>query len=235
MSLSSTLAAAGVFVIAFASSAAAQPGLQEPVEPETEPEVEPRPIRQPFLKRANPNATDEVWGGGVRLTGLSGVGALPGVNIGGEVAVHLRWEERFIELGLAKWRPQETIVVEQTTDRRVELGLDLWSVRGGWASKTMPLRAWLLVEAGELASPHKVMPAGVPRMVMGSVPSEHKWFAAGGGFGVQWPMSKNARLVGNVELAIPIDREPMMLDTGGSFEPDAATARCSLGLELGWR
>jgi hypothetical protein len=72
-------------------------------------------------------------------------------------------------------------------------------------------------------------------MVMGSVEASHKWFAAGGGFGVAWPMSENARLVGNVELAIPIDREAMMLDTGGTFEPDAATARCSLGLEVGWR
>ena len=71
-------------------------------------------------------------------------------------------------------------------------------------------------------------------MVMGSVPSEHKWFAAGGGFGVQWPMSQNARLVGNVELAIPIDKEPMMVETG-TFEPNKAAARCSLGLELGWR
>src|SRR5262249_52003933 len=115
------------------------------------------------------------------------------------------------------------------------LGLDLWTLRAGWASMKMPLRAWLMVEAGELAGPHKVMPAGVPRMVMGSVESSHKWFAAGGGFGVAWPMSDNARLVGNVELAIPIDREAMMLDTGGTFEPDSATARCSLGLEVGWR
>jgi hypothetical protein len=231
MSLLSTLATAGAFVIAVASTAAAQPGLQEPVDPEPTP-----PPRHTLLaKKLNPNVTDAVFGGGVRLTGLSGVGALPGVNVGGELAVHVRWEERFVELGLAKWRPEETIVVEQTSAGRVELGLDVWSVRGGWASMTMPLRAWLLVEAGELAGPHKVMPAGVPRMVMGSVPSEHKWFAAGGGFGVQWPMSKNARLVGNIELAIPIDKEPMMLAQGGTFEPNGAAARCSLGLEVGWR
>ena len=227
----STLALASGFVFVLVSPAAAQPGMQDPVEPGP---VEPAPVRHTLASKANPNATDAMWGGGVRLTGLSGVGALPGVNIGGELAVHVRWEERFVELGLAKWRPQETVVVTEAPDR-VELGLDVWSIRGGWASKTMPLRAWLLVEAGELAGPHHVMPAGVPRMVMGSVEASHKWFAAGGGFGVQWPMSENARLVGNVELAIPIDREPMMLDTGGTFEPDAATARCSLGRELGWR
>ncbi len=227
MSLSSTLGAAGSFVIAVSSAAFAQPGMQEPSESVP-------PPRHTLIAKVNPNATDAEFGGGVRLTGLSGVGALPGVNVGGELAVHVRWQERFLELGLAKWRPQDTVIVEERGDDRVELGLDVWSVRAGWASMTMPLRAWLLVEAGELAGPHRVMPAGVPRMVMGSVPSEHKWFAAGGGVGVQWPMSQNARLVGNVELAIPIDREPMMIETG-AFEPSGAAARCSLGLELGWR
>ena len=213
--------------VVVASPAVAQPGLQEPVEPAP-------PVRHTLVTRANPNATDALWGGGVRLTGLSGVGAMPGVNVGGELAVHVRWEERFVELGLAKWRPQETVIVAESPEH-VELGLDVWSIRGGWASMKMPLRAWLLVEAGELAGPHAVMPAGVPRMVMGSVEPSHKWFAAGGGFGVQWPMSQNARLVGNVELAIPLDKQPMMLATGGSFEPDGAAARCSLGLEVGWR
>lgn len=221
---------ASLLVIALASSsAAAQPGMQDPVDPA------PRPTRNTtFAKKVNPNATDAMWGGGVRLTGLSGVGALPGVNIGGELAVHVRWFERFAELGLAKWRPEETIIVASTPER-VELGLDLWTLRVGWASMQMPLRAWVLVEAGELASPHAVMPAGVPRMVMGSVQPSHKWFAWGAGFGVQWPMSQNARLVGNIEVAVPVDREQIMLDTGGAYEPSSGAARCSLGLEVGWR
>lgn len=225
MFIRSVLAMASGVVIASVSVAGAQPGMQEPVETEAPPPT------HTMGRRVDPVATDRMWGGGVRLTGLSGVGALPGVNLGGEVAAFLRWEERFVELGLGKWRPQEAVVV--TDD--VKLGLDVWTVRGGWASKKMPLRAWLLIEAGELAGPHEVMPAGVPRMVMGSVASDHKWFAAGGGFGVAWPMSDSARLVGNVELAIPIDREPMMLESGRQFEPDAATARCSLGLEVGFR
>lgn len=215
-------------VLASVSTVAAQPGLQEP-----EPVEAPPPVRT-VKKRVDPIATDRVFGGGVRLTGLSGVGALPGVNVGGEVAVFGRWEERFAELGLGKWRPEETIVVADGPER-VELGLDVWTLRAGWSSMKMPLRAWLLVEAGELASPHRVMPAGVPRMVMGSVAPEQKWFAAGGGFGVAWPMSEHARLVGSVELAIPIDREQMMLATGRQFEPSSAAARCSLGLEIGLR
>ncbi len=176
---------------------------------------------------------EPLWGGGVRLTGLSGVGALPGVTIGVELAGYLRRDERFVELALGRWKPQETYVVSDSPER-VELGLDVWSLRGGWASRTMPLRAWLLAEVGELASPHQEATGMIARMV-GAVPKERRWVAAGGGFGVAWPMADNARLIGTVELAVPIDRTPMMTMTGSAFEPDAAAARCSLGLEFGWR
>jgi hypothetical protein len=116
---------------------------------------------------------------------------------------------------------------------RVELGLDVWTLRGGWASQTMPLRAWLLVESGELAGQQKATDM-IARMV-GAVDSQRRWLAAGGGFGVAWPMADYARLVGTVELAIPIEREPMRMMTGAEFEPDPAAARANLGLEVGWR
>jgi len=206
------------------ATAAAQPGLSEP--------AAPRPIAHVLGARTT-QATDRVWAWGLRLTGLSGIGALPGVNLGGEVAGYLRWEERYIELGLGRWKPEETYMVDAA--EKIELGLDVWTLRGGWASMEMPIRAWLLVEAGELASPHAVMPAGVPRMVTGNVQPEHRWFAAGGGLGVGWPMSERARLVGSVEVAVPIGKQEMMLDSGAPFEPDAAAARASLGIEVGWR
>ncbi|MBL9014371.1 MAG: hypothetical protein JNL83_09345 [Myxococcales bacterium] len=208
-----------------AAPAAAQPGLSDPAPPA-------RPITHVLGERAS-QATDRAWAWGLRLTGLSGIGALPGVNVGGEVAGYLRWQERFVELGLGRWKPEETIVVSAADDTK--LGLDVWTLRGGWASMEMPLRAWLLVEAGELAGPHAVMPAGVPRMVTGNVQADHRWFAAGGGFGVGWPMSERARLVGAVEVAVPIGKQEMMLDSGAPFEPDAAAARASLGIEVGWR
>lgn len=213
------------FLLAATATAAAQPGVAEPVAPS-------RPVVHQLGERSS-QATDRAWAWGLRLTGLSGIGALPGVNYGGEVAGYLRWQERFVELGLGRWKPEDTIVVDAATDTK--LGLDVWTLRGGWASMEMPLRAWLLVEAGELAGPHSVMPAGVPRMVTGSVESDHRWFAAGGGFGVGWPMSDRARLVGSVEVAVPLGKQSMMLDSGQRFEPDAAAARASLGIEVGWR
>lgn len=194
-------------------------------------EVVPSVAVRPASPR-RPIAEEPLWGGGVRLTGLSGIGALPGVNIGAELAVFVRRDERFVELGMGRWVPQETYVVAETPER-VELALDVWTVRGGWASKTMPLRAWLLAEVGELASSRQVTGA-IARMV-GAVEKERRWVAAGAGFGVAWPMADRARLIGTVELAIPVERTPMMMMTGSEFEPDPAAARCNLGLEIGWR
>lgn len=211
-------------LLATTATAAAQPGRSSPA-----PSL---PVVHELGEQTS-QATDRVWAWGLRLTGLSGIGALPGVNVGGEVAGYLRWEERFVELGLARWKPEDRILVNAAENR--ELSLDVWTLRGGWASMEMPLRAWLLVEAGELASPHEVMPAGVPRMVTGQVQADHRWLAAGGGFGVGWPMSDRARLVGSVEIAVPVGKKQMMLDSGQRFEPDAAAARASLGIEVGWR
>lgn len=207
------------------ATAAAQPGVSDPVSPA-------QPVAHVLGERST-QATDRIWAWGLRVTGLSGIGALPGVNYGGEAAGYLRWEERFVELGLGRWKPQDTYMVNAAEN--IELGLDVWTLRAGWASMEMPLRAWLMVEAGELAGPHEVMPAGVPRMVTGNVQPDHRWLAAGGGFGVGWPMSDRARLVGSVEIAVPLAKKQMMLDSGAPFEPDAAAARASLGIEVGWR
>ena len=192
------------------------------------------PIEDRPIKKEDGLATDERWGGGIRLTGLSGIGALPGVNFGGEVAVNLRRDELFAELALGRWKPEEPYRVTETPEH-VDLKLDIWTVRAGWASMKMPLRGWLLVEVGEIAGGSRGMPGVVSRMVMGDTPSERQWRAAGGGFGVAWPLSDQARLFGAMEIAIPLNREPLMLDRRGAFEPDPFVARTSLGIEVGWR
>ena len=206
--------------------------------PETRPPGEVIPTSatpaKPHVSLARGETDAGLWGGGVRLTGLSGIGALPGRNIGGEVAVLVRHDELFGEFALGRWKPEKTyVVVDDTSQQRVELGLDVWSFRGGWQSRTKPLRGWLLAEVGELASPDAMIGA-VPRMVTMTTPSARRWVAVGAGFGVAWPMSDHARLVGTLELAVPVDRKQMMLEAG-AFEPDPAAARCALGLEVGWR
>jgi hypothetical protein len=187
------------------------------------------------LRKQDPLATTETWGGGLRLTGLSGIGALPGVNFGGEVALNLRHNEVFGELALGQWKPEDTqYVVEGSSS--VELGINMWTARAGWASMRMPLRAWGLIEVGEIAgTTARNMPGVLPRMVMGDTPSNRQWRALGAGLGVAWPLSHQARVVGNMEIAVPIQRERLMLAYGEAYEPDPLAARYSVGLEVGWR
>ena len=177
-------------------------------------------------------ATTAEWGGGVRVTGLSGIGALPGVNYGGELAAQLRHDELFAELAFGWWKPEKTHVVTSASSH-IDLGLDVWTLRGGWASTTMPLRGWVLAEVGEIAGA-SAMPGVVARMMTGDVPQERRWQAIGAGFGVAWPISDTARLFGMIELAVPIERATVMLDTG-PYAPDPLAARSSAGLEVGWR
>ena len=177
--------------------------------------------------------TTERWGGGVRLTGLSGIGALPGVNYGAEVAVNVRRDEVFAELSLSRWKPENEYMVTDASDQ-VPLKLDVWALRVGWASMTMPLRGWGIVEVGELAGARG--PQGVvSRMMMGDTPKQRQWRSVGGGFGVAWPMSDQARLCGSLEVTIPTNREALMLDHGGMYTPDPLVARYTVGLEVGWR
>ena len=194
--------------------------------------AEPR-VNQ-LAQKDDPLATTERWGGGIRLTGLSGIGMLPDRNFGAEVAVHVRRDEMFVELGLGRWKPEETYTVSQTADTRTDLKLDVWALRAGWSSMKMPLRGWLLAEVGEVAGA-RGMQGVVSRMVMGDTPQSRQWRAAGGGFGVAWPMSNQAALVGNFEAAIPLKRETQMLDHGGTYEPYPLIARFCVGIEVGWR
>jgi len=219
-----------VFVAAGAVTANAQPGMMEPVDAPVEPPVlHYRPIHDPL-------ATTERWGGGLRLTGASGIGALPGRNLGAEVAVNVRHDELFVELAMSHWQAEgDYRVMSSAGSPSVPLGLDLWSMRAGWSSMRMPLRAYFLAEVGEVAGAGD-MPNVLPRMVMGDTPDGRRWSALGAGLGVAWPLSDQIRLVGTMELAVPISEEHVMLDRGvGEFKPDALAARYALGLEVGWR
>jgi hypothetical protein len=189
-----------------------------------------QPIEPPTIRKRSPMSTTERWGGGARVTGLSGIGALPGVNYGGEVAVHVRHDEIFAELGLGWWKPEHQYLLADTT---TELSLDVWTLRAGWASMQTPLRGWVLAEAGELAGT-RGMPGVVTRMMTGDTPEARRWQALGGGVGVAWPMSDHARLFGMMEIAVPLNRSDVMLE-GGPYAPDPMAARASAGLEFGWR
>jgi len=167
------------------------------------------------------------WGAGLHLTGLSGVGALPQLNLGAELAAYVRRLDRFVELGAGVWVPQSA-PLNAGAPARVEVSLQVITVRAGWGPRELPLRAWLTAEVGRIQ--------GIGVAVDDPRAGSSRWTALGGGFNVGWPMSPLARLVGAVELMIPLERTVFMLDDGRDlYQPSSATARCSLGLEVGWK
>ena len=167
------------------------------------------------------------WGGGVRALALSGIGALPRINIGGELGGYVRRDAHFLELAVGRWVPQAARL-DPGAPARVEVSLDVVTLRAGWGPEELPIRAWLEGEVGTIQ--------GEGVAVLDPHVASARWIALGGGFGVAWPMSPRARLVGTFELAIPLQRTRFMLQNGADlYQPAAAAARCALGLEIGWR
>jgi hypothetical protein len=166
------------------------------------------------------------WGFGLHVLALSGVGALPQINLGGELAALVRRADKFAALGVSRWVPQDAKLAPGAPGG-VEVRLDTLTLRGGWGPSTLPLRAWLLGEVGRLQ--------GTGVGVEDERTARARWIALGAGLGVGWPMSDHARLVGTFEIAVPLERPRFMLDQGSDlYRPGAAAARCAFGLEVGW-
>jgi hypothetical protein len=48
-------------------------------------------------------------------------------------------------------------------------------------------------------------------------------------------MASSARLLGLLELVVPVERARFVLRDGSLvFRPDPVTVRCGLGIEVGW-
>jgi hypothetical protein len=174
-----------------------------------------------------PPLVSRLWGGGMRALGVSGVGATPGIGLGGEVAAYLRRRSLFVELAGARWMPTPRVLY-MGAPGRVDVGLFVAVVRFGWGPERLPLRAWISTELGSIHGQglgFDDAPAGTAR-----------WAGLGGGFGVAWPMTQHTRLIGIVEVVAPLQRARFVLEHGTEvYRPDMATARCGFGLEIGWR
>jgi hypothetical protein len=189
-----------------------------------QPERRVNALAQQSTARSRPDAGK--WGGGLRALAVSGIGMVPRVGVGGEAAGFVRRHERFAELALVRWGAQP-MYAAQGAPGRVDVGLQTLALRGGWASQDMPLRAWLGLELGSMHG------AGVA--LGDSQAGASRWTAIAAGFGVGWPMSRWSRLVGTFEVAGTVQRSRFALaDNTELYQPAAASARCSLGLELGW-
>ncbi len=167
------------------------------------------------------------WGGGIRVVALSGIGLTPRVGLGGELAGFVRRDAAFVELGYTRWAEQSSFLAEGAP-ARVDVGAQTVGLRGGWASSRMPVRSWLGVELGSMSG--RGVALDDPRG------GSSRWTAVAAGLGVGWPFARIGRLVGAFELAVPFERPRFALVDGTEiFQPSPVSARCSVGLELGWR
>lgn len=178
------------------------------------------------VERPAPAARASPWGGGVRLQAVSGIGTLPGVGAGGELAAHVRRDAWYAELSAARWMPQSQFL-HVGAPGRVDVRLDAAALRVGYQSQRLPLRGYVTGEVGS------VIGEGVSLDFsdMGNA----RWVAVGGGFAVAWGMTPHLRLVGVLETLVPLQRARFRLQDGGViFRPDPLSVRTGLGFEVGW-
>jgi hypothetical protein len=166
-----------------------------------------------------------VWSVDVRLSGVSGVGVIPKVGLGGELAITLRRKNALAEIAETRWMVSEA-QIHTGGPARVDVGLDATAVRLGWRPALLPLRAWASVEGGSMYGTG----VSLDNAQLGS----GRWLAAGTGFGVAWPISRWVRLVGTTEVMVAIERVKFSLGDGMTvYAPSPMSARATCGLEIG--
>lgn len=166
-----------------------------------------------------------VWSFDVRISGVSGIGVIPQVGLGGELAVSLRHKSALAEVAETRWM-MSAAQLHGGAPARVDVGLEATALRLGWRPPAMPLRGWASVEGGSMY--------GTGVQLESSQLGSGRWIAAGAGFGVAWPINRWVRLVGTTEIMIGIERVKFSLGDGMTvYAPSAASARATCGLEVG--
>lgn len=180
-----------------------------------------QPLPRRVERRPESAVAASPWGGGARAQWVSGIGAQPGVGIGGEVAGYVRSGALVAEVAESRWLPSSTLS-RLGNSGHIDVSLMVTALRIGWGPEALPLRAWIAAEVGSLRRE--------------GVNMQSRWTGAGAGFAVAWPMSPHARLVGTLEVVVPVETAALMMPDGTSaYRPDLATVRTGFGLEVGWR
>lgn len=166
------------------------------------------------------------WGAGMRVQGVSGIGALPRIGLAGELAGFVRHDEVYVEVAATRWMPSPRFF-HLGSPGRVDVRLDAAALRVGYQSRRLPLRGWIAGEAGVVEGDGVAIHD--PEM------DQRTWAALGAGFGVGWAMTRHLRLVGTLETLVPLVRARFALNDGSQvFRADPITVRSGLGLEVGW-
>jgi hypothetical protein len=157
------------------------------------------------------------WRVALRLAGVSGIGIVPNVGLGTELALNVVHRELFAELGETMWHGHDPA-------SPADVGLRVTAARVGWRPHGLPLRLWAV---GELAE----MPGRSATAASGGT-----WAAIGAGIAVEWPIARWFRLVGSTELVAAVERARYAsLDTLMVYTPAPAAARVTCGVEVAWQ
>jgi hypothetical protein len=164
----------------------------------------------------------------MRVSGVSGIGIVPEVGLGAELAITVRRKEASAEVSETRW-------LASGADARVggpahvDVGLTVTAVRVGWRPPALPLRAFAAVEAGTMDGIGVGVGVANPQ-------NGNRWIAAGAGFGVAWQMNSWLRLVGSTEVMLAVERVKFALGNGVIvYAPSPMSARASCGIEVGFQ
>lgn len=177
------------------------------------------PRREPTVPRP--------WTIGARISGVSGIGVIPQVGLGGEVAITLRTNRHLVELGATRWFTSAA-QFHNGRPAKVDVDLDVAIARYGWRPYELPLRSWVGVEVGNMRGGGVQLPTA---QLEGG-----RWVAAGAGFGIAWQMTPWIRLLGTTEAMLAVER--VRFSTGDGlvvYAPSPMSVRTTCGLEVGWQ
>lgn len=166
------------------------------------------------------------WTIGLRMSALSGIGLIPQVGLGAELAVSVRAGRHLAELGVARWAHSAAQFIDGNPVN-IDVDLDVTVARYGWRPAVMPLRAWIAVEVGNMRGGGIELPTAQIE--------DSRWIAAGTGFGVAWQMTPWIRLFGSTEAMVAIERARFSNGDMIVYAPSPMSVRTTCGLEVGWQ
>jgi hypothetical protein len=177
-----------------------------------------------FSRAARP---PRAWAIGARFSGVSGIGVIPKVGLGGELAVTMRFKTTLAEIAGTRW-VASAAQFHDGGPAKVDVDLDTAAVRIGWRPIDVPLRAWVAAEGGSMRGNNIALPS--QQLESG------RWIAAGAGFGIAWQMNRYTRLVGATETMLALERVRFSLGDGIIvYAPSPMSVRTIVGLEVGFQ
>jgi len=162
------------------------------------------------------------WRFAARVSASGGVGVVPDVATGGELALIARRRVWFGELASTLWAPRGA---QLNGVAGVDVGLVAFAARAG--RELAPARIWLVGEGGVLRGTG----VGLANAMTGSAP----WIAAGAGTGVSWRIAPRVELVGSLEALVALERSRFSLGSGDViYMVPPVSARVTCGFEFTW-